>query len=116
MKTVIRLLKVASKQASLDLRQKAPLPCPSLASDVLITKAYFNHIAFSKKRELKDLAKRLGMTPLIPEILKQGVLEKSGEKEGRKYYRIIHKKSGLILVAIVVLHGSGPTLLSSFTK
>jgi hypothetical protein len=48
-KSVIRLLKVASKQASIDLRAKSPLECPCIGTKVIVSKLYFNHIAFSKR-------------------------------------------------------------------
>jgi hypothetical protein len=115
-KSVIRLLKVASKQASIDLRAKSPLTCPCIDTKVVVSKVYFNHIAFSKSRELKDLAKRLGMIPLIPEILANGKLlkEETREEDERTYFRIGLKKANLHLIAIVVKRKDDYALLSSF--
>jgi hypothetical protein len=114
-KSVIRLLKVASKQASVDLRAKSPLDCPCLEKKIVVSKVYFNHIAFSKSRELKDLAKRLGMIPLIPEILLKGKLLKEETREDKRtYFRIGLKKANLHLISIVVERKDDCALLSSF--
>ena len=92
MKKIAKITRVAIKRAYNQLKDKQPLFCKSLNSDVKITRLYLNHINWSaKKRNLKEVVLRLLTVILVEEILEKWELVETRKTEEYEYYWIKHE-------------------------
>ncbi len=97
------LIRLSAKRSFIILKEKSPIHCNELKSNVKITKIFYQHISgANKRRSQQEEIKRLLLVPFIDLILKKGKIISEKNKKDGKYFRIsvninTHKVSVIIV-------------------
>ncbi len=124
MKKLIRISRLASKEAIKDLKAKNPLYCSAIKEDFTVTNIFYSHIiGYKKSRPDREVVERLIVMNLIQKIAQEWVLKekrKNGAFEWAIYqntYKIMLKKWWICFYVIIWEEKSGKyILLSCFVK
>ncbi len=108
------LIKISAKKSFQKLQKESPFYCAALDAEVFITKLFFEHIAFAKKRKLEDLVERLIMIPFIEEAFEEGELIKKTEKKNETFFKLCLEIKNRKFNIIVVKNQKRCFLLSCF--
>ena len=113
---ILKLAKISARKTFQNLRKTAPLDCAILDCEIEVSKKFFNHIVFNKKRfrEKKDLIERILIIPLLNEILQTGVLITKRAAKFDQFFKISKKYRDFILSAIVQKSAEKYFLISCF--
>ncbi len=106
MQNIFKLLKISAKESFFLLKKSFPLFSEKLSEDIFLTRDFWDHVNFSKPRELRERIERLAMIPLVPKVLKEGEIFSERESFWRFEYHeqelifcvILQKKSKKIIV------------------
>ena len=90
MQNIVKLVKLSSKEAFIQLRNWWSIFCDSLNRDCAVTKIFYKHISWERKnRKIKEVIKRLSCISLIKKILSEWILteERWENKVDWKYFQ-----------------------------
>ena len=80
MKYLIRISRLASKEAIKDLKSKNPIFCSALKQSFTVTNIFYNHVVgYKKSRPDKEIIERLIVINLIPKIAREGIIKEKRE-------------------------------------
>lgn len=118
MKHWIPLIRKSAKKSFKLLRERSPFFCTYLEEEVKVTKLFFDHIAYKKKRHKnpEELATRLLISPFVDEILKEGLLQDHRREEAIEYFKISKKFGHQTFSVIVQKRNQQYYLISCFLQ
>ena len=87
-----KLTRISSRKAFKILREKWPIFCPVLKTDIKITNTYFDHIYWkSKVRQTEEVILRLLMINMVDDIIENWKIAEKRENWDFIYYEIQYK-------------------------
>lgn len=112
MKELQKIIKISAKEGFKILRKNGPYFCESLQKDIAVTSVFWNHIIFSKERNLREIQERMLIVNIIPRIFKEGVLQSQRDV----FFRIILKIEYIHFIVIIQKTSTKFLLLSCFKQ
>ena len=104
MKKLLPLLRLSAKEYCKDIKKKN-IFSHTLDARVFIARSFYLHIT-KKPRDIRDMAERLAMFPLIPKILVNGFMSSSDDK----YIKISYQVNEKLLLSCIVYKEKNETL------
>jgi hypothetical protein len=88
MKNLIKLVRIASKESFIKLRNLWEIKCNSLWKNFKVTNLFLRHISWSSKwRKIKDIIERLSSISLIEKIAEKWILVETRKNPIIEWYR-----------------------------
>jgi len=115
-KISLKLLHYSAKHSFCLIRARAPFFCKALQEEVFVSKIFFNHIAYSKRKErsIYDITERLLIVSFVDKIICGGKLVEKRIKNNIKYFRISKKVDNQTYSVVVSRKNKKLILLSCF--
>ncbi len=96
MKKLIPLLRLSAKEYFKALKGQKFFS-ENIEKEVIISRSFYSHIT-KKPRNIRDMAERLAMFPLVPKILLYGLVS----TEDENYIKLSYQASGMHLLSCIL--------------